>query len=111
MISTYTTGTASVPLSQPRSILFDAAKNLYVTCSGSGLLVRISNVGKLEAVVTDMQSPGGIALEANGNILVADTGHHMVARVTPGGDPSLVAGLFESGRGTAGYCGDRGPGD
>ncbi len=109
VISTFATGSTAIPLSRPRGILFDAAKNLYVTCSDSGLLVRISNVGKVEVVVTDMAAPGGIALEANGNILVADTGHHIVARVKPSGEPSLLAGHLESGQGAAGYCGDRGP--
>ncbi len=109
VISTFTTGSAAHPLSRPRGIVFDAANNLYMTSSGNGKLLLQTAAGQVSSLVTDMNNPGGVALEADGHILVADTGHHLVARVTPTGEVDLLAGNIESGTGRAGFCGDHGP--
>jgi sugar lactone lactonase YvrE len=63
---------------------------------------------------TDPQ--GKITMDADGNLLIADTGNNAIRIVTPGpdgiiggGDPSLEIISTIAGTGTAGYSGDDGP--
>lgn len=50
-------------------------------------------------------NPNGVTTDRAGNIYVADTGNHVVRRITPDGNITIVAGRF----GTAGFVGDSGP--
>ncbi len=47
--------------------------------------------------------PAGVAVDAGGNVLIADTGNYRIRKVTPAGIISTIAGT-----GTAGYSGDGG---
>jgi hypothetical protein len=49
--------------------------------------------------------PNGVAVDANGNVYISDTGNHRIRRVTPGNQPATMAGT-----GVAGFTGDGGPG-
>ena len=63
---------------------------------------RESGVGEL-ATETDLAWPCGVAVQADGALLIADTGHHRIWRVDPDGRIGLVAG--------SGRRGDGGDGD
>jgi trimeric autotransporter adhesin len=59
---------------------------------------------------------GKIALDASGNLYIADTGNHVIRKVVPGpdgilgtGDPREETITTFAGTGTAGYSGDGGP--
>lgn len=39
------------------------------------------------------RSPGGLAFDGNGNLLIADTGNHTLRRLSAGGEVTTVAGL------------------
>ena len=58
------------------------------------------NVG----VAVQIVSPGGLAVDSEGNLFIADTGNHRIRRVSPEGVITTVAGT-----GTAGFSGDGGP--
>jgi len=56
-----------------------------------------------QTAATPLVLPGGVAYDSAGNLYVAETGHHVVRRLTPGGELSIVAGT-----GVQGYAGDGG---
>ncbi|MBV8621658.1 MAG: SMP-30/gluconolactonase/LRE family protein [Curvibacter sp.] len=43
------------------------------------------------------RSPAGIAVDASGNVYVADTGNNLIRKISPQGSVSTVAGSFGSG--------------
>jgi len=107
IISTVAGATSATQLVGPRGLAFDASGNLYITdWALGGRLGRLSPKGEWEGLVVGFSNPGGIAMDPDGNILVADTGHHVVRRITPAGEATIVAGS-----GYAGFGGDRGLAD
>lgn len=103
-------------LLSPTDVKFDAAGSLYVLESGAARIRKLSS-GLLATVAGDgaagfagdggsplaarFLAPQAIALDAGGNLFVADTGNHRIRRIPPGGIIQTVAGT-----GTAGYDGD-----
>lgn len=55
----------------------------------------------LSALQTTLAQPEGIAVDAHGNVYVADPGDHRIRRITPDGGISIYAGT-----GVAGFSGD-----
>jgi sugar lactone lactonase YvrE len=72
------------------------------TIAGNGTSSAAGDGGL--AVAAGLNLPTAIALDAAGNLLIADSGNHRVRRVTPGGVISTIAGT-----GVAGSLGDGGP--
>ncbi len=56
------------------------------------------------ALAAQIGSIQGVAVDANGNLYLSDTGHNCVRKVNPGGIITTIAGT-----GTAGFSGDGGP--
>ncbi len=56
------------------------------------------------ATVASLNHPGGVAVDAQGDLFIADTGNNVIREVKPDGTIITVAG-----NGTAGYSGDGGP--
>src|SRR5690606_25007470 len=44
-----------------------------------------------------VRNPSGIAVDANGNIYVADNGNHVIRRIATTGDVSTIAGIGQAG--------------
>src|SRR5262249_2758860 len=57
------------------------------------------------AIYATMASPGGAAVDAQGNVYISDTGYHRIRRVTTDGKIAHFAG---SATGVAGSLGDNG---
>jgi uncharacterized protein (TIGR03437 family) len=104
-------------LTGPHDIAFDAKGSLYIadgqyvrkvaggvisTVAGNGYASGIGD--GLPATLAQMVQPAGIALDAAGNLFVADTGTERVRKVDSKGIIETVAG-----NGQAGYAGDGGP--
>jgi sugar lactone lactonase YvrE len=101
-------------ISAGRGLVVDAAGTVYF--SGSDRIRRVSG-GAIETVVgngtygfavdgaaalsSPLREPGGLALDAEGNLVFAETSGFRIRRVTPSG---LIATL--AGSGTFGYDGD-----
>ena len=109
----------SAQLAFPRTVVVDAAGNLFIAGSGS----RIRKVNR-EGIITTAAGNGtsgfsgdggpaasaqfstatGMAVDAAGNLLIADTQNHRIRKVSRDGIITTVAG-----NGTSGFSGDGGP--
>ena len=108
----------------PSGLTFDNTDNLYFSDSSDGKVRRIDALGQISIVAgggskpgfdglgdgelaTDaiFESPTGLAMDADRNIFIADTGHNMVRVIS--GKTGIVNVLAGTGR--AGYSGDSGP--
>ncbi len=111
----------SVGLSSPAGVAVDPAGNLYVADAGMGVVWEVSNgvanivagsgpygIGSIgdwgPATSATLQHPTGIAVDASGNLYIADTYDQRIRKVS-GGVITTIAGT-----GTFGFGGDGGPG-
>lgn len=109
----------SAQFQDPDGIAVDSAGNLYVadrtanvirkvsggtitTYAGTGFAGYSGDGGPAAAAQFD--GPTGVAMDAAGNLYIADTNNSAVRKVTPTGTISAAAG-----NGPAGYSGDGGP--
>ena len=92
---------------QPRGVARDASGNLYVADTGNCIIRRVSPAGDATDLAgvqsncryndgTGEQAsfffPSDIALDPDGNLIVADTGNHAIRKVTPAGVVTTLAG-------------------
>ncbi|MGA3023201.1 MAG: hypothetical protein ABSF98_00390 [Bryobacteraceae bacterium] len=96
--------TSFLPVTQPVAVVRDGQGNLYVAQSGSGQLLRFSSSGWGASFGTGRGQPDGLAVDASGNILVADGLNNAVVSISPSGSATTLAGT-----GIAGFAGDGGP--
>ncbi|MGW7557188.1 NHL domain-containing protein, partial [Streptomyces rimosus] len=78
------------------------AQGCIATVAGNGTAGYLSDGGP--ATLTQLNGPYDVALDANGNLYIADWANHRVRKVTPQGIITTVAG-----NGQAGYVSDGGP--
>jgi sugar lactone lactonase YvrE len=106
------------PLGIPRGLAVDAQGNVYVADSYNNIVVRISPTGTLTVVAgnssagfsgdggpatsASLNSPSGVALDAAGNLYIADYNNHRIREVSRGTIKTVA------GNGVAGFSGDGG---
>jgi hypothetical protein len=109
----------------PRALVLDANGNAFVVDSECNNVRRITPQGEVSTfagAVNDgfsgygsvdgtgtaarFRAPRGIAIDAAGNLYVADTGNHTIRKITPQGEVSTLAGLAGS-PGSADGAGDQ----
>lgn len=107
-------------LSQPAGIAMDGAGNLYIADVGNNVVRRIDAITGIittvagnglqaysgdggPATASALNLPEGVALDAAGNLYIADSGNNVVRLVSPNGVITTVAG-----NGAAGFSGDGG---
>jgi sugar lactone lactonase YvrE len=122
---------AQAQLMGPRGLAFDAAGNLFVADSGNHVIRRIAAVdGTITTVAGNglrgfsgdggpatrahLNTPGGVAFDATGNLYIADTLNQRIRRVNRTGTITTVAGsgaISSVGHSTGGFgfSGDGGP--
>ncbi len=107
-------------LAYPTGIVVDNAGNVYVSDKDSSTVRKITTDGKIQRVAGDGQAgflgdngpavnarldhPQGLALDAAGNLYVADTGNSVIRRIDAFGVITTWAGTTDRG-----YAGDGGP--
>jgi hypothetical protein len=109
----------SAQLNNPTAVAVDAAGNIFIVDSGNarirevnaatGLISTIAGTGSagyngdgIAATSAQLNNPSSIAVDAQGNLFIADTGNARVREI------SATTGLINTiaGTGTAGYSGD-----
>ncbi len=112
-------------LSIPSHLTFDRAGNLLVTEQGSHRVRRIAPNGAISTVAgtgtpgfsgdggrataAQLSQPNATAVDAAGNIYIADMGNHRVRRVAPDGTITTIAGNGQIGRGAEGIPATQSP--
>jgi len=110
---------ASAALNFPKGMAIDAAGNLYIADSQNFRVRRVSN-GIISTVagngIDAYSGDGGlatnaafsdiqaVAVDAQGNLYIADSDNRRIRKVTPAGIVTTIAGI-----GIEGYSGDGGP--
>ncbi|MCD6012771.1 MAG: S-layer protein [Flavipsychrobacter sp.] len=109
----------SARIKMPIGIIIDGSGNIIFADYGNSCIRKVSPAGIITrvagnggagysgdggaATAAKLNCPTSIALDASGNLLIADYGNHVIRKVTPAGIISTIAGT-----GTAGYSGDGG---
>ena len=89
-------GPLSAAFNHPTGVAVDKAGNVYVADAGNNLIRKISTAGVVTWLAGNGQSgsanglgyaatfnnPQGIAVDAEGNVYVADTGNNMIRKIT-----------------------------
>jgi len=93
--------------SNPAGLAIDASGNVLVADTGNHTIRKVTPAGVVSTIaglagnpgaangaraVARFNSPRGVAVDASGNVLVADTGNHTIRRITPAGVVTTVAG-------------------
>lgn len=104
---------------RPQSVAVDPQGNLYTSTgtvvyrvsAGTGLITPIAGNGRPgysgdggSPLAAQLNGALDVAADAAGNVYIADTGNHVVRKVTAAGVITTIAGT-----GTPGYSGDTGP--
>ncbi len=92
--------------SQPQGLAADALGNLYVSDSANQTLRKLTPAGVVTTFAGSVgqmaswdgtpggfRNPAGLAVDASGNVYVADRGNSSIRKVTPAGAVSTLAGM------------------
>lgn len=110
-------------LYDPSAVAVGPAGDIYIATPGSHRVWRLDGSGMLHlfagtgqqntspsggdgglAINANISTPGGLAVDTSGRVIIAETGYAKVRRVAADGTISTIAGT-----GTSGYSGDNGP--
>jgi hypothetical protein len=107
-------------LNNPVGLAVDAAGDLFIADAGNNVVRKVGTNGVITTVAgtgvsgvsgdggpataATLNGPQGVAVDAAGDLFIADAGNNVVRKVAPGGVITTFAGT-----GVASYSGDGGP--
>jgi sugar lactone lactonase YvrE len=108
-------------IASPSGLAVDSVGNLYIADTGNNVIRKIDLNGTITTIAgnhtigysgdggpatsAQLYGPGAVAVDAAGNLYIADSVNHSVRRVDTSGKISTVAGVPNN----SGYSGDGGP--
>ena len=113
---------ASTTVGNPSAVAVDASGNVFIADALNSVVRKMDTQGTLTTVagsypgsagysgdhgpatLAALNQPGGVAVDAFGNLFIADTLNHAIRKVSSHGTITTVAG-----NGSPGYSGDGGP--
>jgi uncharacterized protein (TIGR03437 family) len=116
-------GALSASLTKPSSVVFDSSGNMYIADSGNNVIRKVNTAGVISTYAGDFNTPGytgdggpatkvgvglnnpvAVALDAAGNLYIADSENSVIRKVT------ATSGFITTiaGNGTPGFSGDGG---
>ena len=111
----------AIPLILPSAIVFDPEGNLYLAETANHVVRKVDTTGAItivagtgtqgfsgdsgSAIAAQLDSPQGLAIDANQNLYIADTHNHRIRKL------NLTTGIITTvaGSSTPGFDGDNGP--
>ena len=114
---------AQASLDSPIGVAVDAAGSVYIADAGNDRIRRVSPDGIITtiagggsflgdggpAIQAILDGPIGVAVDAKGDVYIADKVNHRVRRVGSDGVITTFAGTGPTGYGKGGFSGDGGP--
>jgi len=119
----------SALLNGPTNIVFDNNNNLYIADAFNNVIRKVDTFGIITTYAgkvvgfetggysgdggpadsAQLSFPTGVAVDAAGNVYIADDQNNVIRKVDAAGIITTVAGTDSSGTGVSGYTGDGGP--
>jgi streptogramin lyase len=104
-------------LNNPSGVALDSRGDLFIADSNNNVVEEVTPAGKLSVVAgngtlgppapgpatkSGLQGPSGVALDAHGDLFIADWANNVVEEVTPSGKLSIAVGNGDEGPPTPG---------
>src|SRR5215467_7947176 len=98
----------SAQINSPAGLAVDSSGNLYIADFSNPAVRKVTSGGTITTIAgtgvagyagdgspaaqAQLNGPAGLALDSSGNLYIADSGNHVVRRISPGGTITTIAG-------------------